>query len=65
VVGRIDVNIQIKFFVPIWRERSFDDLSALARAAVAVNSDECECVWEPRDVSSDKPHGRHNCLRII
>jgi hypothetical protein len=58
----IEMNIQIKLFVPRRRERSFDDLSGLARVAVGVDSDERECVWEPRDISFDKPVGCYNCL---
>ena len=61
----IKVNIQIKLFVPRWRERSFDDLCGLTCAAVAVNSDEREWVWEPKYVSIDKLISRYNCLKVI
>jgi hypothetical protein len=61
----IKVNIQIKMFVPRRRERSFDDLSGLARVAIAVNSDDGEWVWESKDLSFDEPVGCYNCLGMI
>jgi hypothetical protein len=47
-------------FVPRRRKRSLDDLSGLARVAVAVNSDDGEWVWEPEDLSFDEPVGCYN-----
>lgn len=51
--------------VPGWRKRSLDYLRGLRRVAVAVNGDDCEWVWQAKDLALDKPVGCYDCKTFI